>query len=31
MNTTGKQIAEKRNQHMKEFLKQFYAECDGEK
>ncbi len=32
MNTkTGRQIAEKRHQYMERFLKQFYAEWDGEK
>ena len=32
MNTkTGKRIAEKRNQYMKEFLKQFYSEWGGKK
>ena len=32
MNTkTGKKIAEKRHQYMKQFLEQFYGECDGKK
>jgi len=32
MNTkTGKRIAEKRHEYMEQFLKQFYAEWNGEK